>query len=36
MIPINLLYWLYKNFGIVTETSNGKITNIYIEKGGNA
>lgn len=36
MIPIALLDWLYRNFGIVTEISNGKITNMYIEKGGNA
>lgn len=36
MIPIALFEWLYRNFGIVTEISNGKITNMYIEKGGNA
>lgn len=31
MIPINLLEWLYSNFGIVTEITDGKISNMYIE-----
>ena len=31
MIPINLLDWLYKNFGIVTEIKDGEITNMYLE-----
>lgn len=31
MIPINLLDWLYKNFGIVTEIIDGEITNMYLE-----
>ena len=31
MIPINLLDWLYKNYGIVVEISDGEITNMYLE-----
>ncbi len=31
MIPINLLDWLYKNFGIVAEITDGEITNMYLE-----